>query len=133
MSRERRNVRQRKIRKISRKPEEPTVHVEAQKGPFDFKKLSPKTQMYYTKVVAGALSGLITGTFFVLFPDFDTNLWFIFLIIGLAISVTVVRQVLKITPEEVDGKRLWFSGTFTFILLFIVVTSLIWMIPGPRF
>lgn len=133
MSRERRNVRQRKIRKISRKPEEPTVQIEAEKGPFDFKNLSPKTQMYYTKVVSGVLSGLITGTLFVLFPAINPDIWFIFLLIGLSISVTFVRQVLKITPEEVDGKRLWFSGTFTFILLFIVVTSLIWMIPGPRF
>ncbi|MHA2055228.1 MAG: hypothetical protein ACXACP_12970 [Candidatus Hodarchaeales archaeon] len=133
MSRERRSVSQRKIRKISRKPDKQTIRIEKDIGGFSFQKLSPKTRLYYTKVISGALNGLITGTLFVFFPSIDPGMWFMFLLIGLGISVSFARQGLKITPEEVDGKRLWLSGTFTYTLLFIVVTSLIWMLPGPRF
>ncbi|MHA2389206.1 MAG: hypothetical protein ACXACW_10850, partial [Candidatus Hodarchaeales archaeon] len=86
-----------------------------------------------TKVVSGAISGLVTGSIFVLFPAISPNIWFLFLIAGLGISIAIIRLILKITPDEVDQKRLIFSGTFTFTLLFIVITSLIWMLPGPRF
>ncbi len=133
MSRERRDLRKRKIRKISRKPDESSDQIEINKNALKLKELSPKTKMYYTKVVSGTLSGIITGIIFILLPDISTDMWILFLIMGLAISIAVVRLYLKITPEEVDLKRLLFSGTFTFTLLFVVLSSLIWMIPGPRF
>ncbi|MHA1542615.1 MAG: hypothetical protein ACTSQH_06540 [Candidatus Hodarchaeales archaeon] len=133
MSRERRDLRKRKIRKISRKPDESSDQIEINKNALKLKELSPKTKLYYTKVVSGALSGIITGIIFILLPDISPDMWILFLIMGLAFSVAVVRLYLKITPEEVDLKRLIFSGTFTFTLLFVVLSSLIWMIPGPRF
>ena len=133
MSRERRDLSRRKIRKISRKPDESSDQIEINKNAQKLKELSPKTKMYYTKVVSGTLSGIITGIIFILLPDISTDMWILFLIMGLAISIAVVRLYLKITPEEVDLKRLLFSGTFTFTLLFVVLSSLIWMIPGPRF
>ena len=133
MSRERRDLRKRKIRKISRKPDESSDQIEINKNALKLKELSPKTKLYYTKVVSGALSGIITGIIFILLPDISPDMWILFLIMGLAISIAVVRLYLKITPEEVDLKRLLFSGTFTFTLLFVVLSSLIWMIPGPRF
>jgi heme/copper-type cytochrome/quinol oxidase subunit 4 len=133
LSRERRDLRKRKIRKISRKPDESSDQIEINKNALKLKELSPKTKLYYTKVVSGALSGIITGIIFILLPDISPDMWILFLIMGLAFSVAVVRLYLKITPEEVDLKRLIFSGTFTFTLLFVVLSSLIWMIPGPRF
>lgn len=133
MSRERRNISQRKIRKISRTPEETIESPETKKSTYKFNELSPNTRMYYTKVISGAISGLVTGSIFVLFPAISPNIWFLFLIAGLGISIAIIRLILKITPDEVDQKRLIFSGTFTFTLLFIVITSLIWMLPGPRF
>jgi len=133
MSRERRNISQRKIRKISRTPEVESEKPETRRSPYKFNELSPNTRMYYTKVIFGAISGIITGTTFVLFPAISPIIWFLFLIVGLGACIAVIRLILKITPEEVDQKRLIFSGTFTFTLLFIVLTSLIWMLPGPRF
>ncbi|MHA2155026.1 MAG: hypothetical protein ACXABU_06790 [Candidatus Hodarchaeales archaeon] len=133
MSRERRNISQRKIRKISRTPEVTIASPETKKSTYKFNELSPNTRMYYTKVISGAISGLVTGSIFVLFPAISPNIWFLFLIAGLGISIAIIRLILKITPDEVDQKRLIFSGTFTFTLLFIVITSLIWMLPGPRF
>ena len=133
MSRERRDLRKRKIRKISRKPDESSDQIEINKNALKLKELSPKTKLYYTKVICGSLSGIITGMIFILLPDISPDMWILFLIMGLAISIAVVRLYLKITPEEVDLKRLLFSGTFTFTLLFVVLSSIIWMIPGPRF
>ncbi len=131
MSRERRNISQRKIRRISQKPEDEIISAPVKRSNFNFKGLSPNTQMYYTKVIFGAISGIITGSTFVLFPAISPGSWFLFWLSGLGICITFVRLGLRITPEEVDQKRLIFSGTFTFTLLFIVITSLIWMLPGP--
>jgi hypothetical protein len=131
LSRERRDLSRRKIRKITR-PDESSDQIEIEKTAQKGKGLSPNTKLYYTKVVTGAISGVVTGIIFLLFPDISKELWIVFLVIGIAISTAVVRLYLKITPEEIDLKRLLFSGTFTFTLLFIVLASLIWMLPGPN-
>ena len=133
MSRERRDLSKRKIRKISRKPDESSDKIEISKNALKLQELSPNTKLYYTKVICGALSGIITGLIFTLLPDVSPSIWILFLIMGLAIAVAIFRLYLKVTPEELDLKRLIFSGTFTFTLLFVVLSSLIWMIPGPRF
>ena len=132
MSRERRNISQRKIRRISQKPDEIDLEKDESKYNLKFDKLSPNTKLYYSKVIFGASSGAFTGTFFLLFPSISTDVWFVFLITGLSLCVAFVRQILKILPDQIDSKRIWLSGTFTFVLLFIVVSSLIWMLPGPR-
>lgn len=133
MSRERRDLSKRKIRKISRKPDESSDKIEISKNALKLQELSPNTKLYYTKVICGGLSGIITGLIFTLLPGVSPSMWILFLIMGLAISVAIFRLYLKVTPEELDLKRLLFSGTFTFTLLFVVLSSLIWMIPGPRF
>ena len=133
MSRERRDLSKRKIRKISRKIDESNDQTDFDRNAKNRKELSPNTKLYYTKVVAGASTGLFTGLFFIFLPSISTDIWFAFLITGLGISIAVFRLYLKVTPDELDLKRLIFSGTFTFTLLFIVLSSLIWMLPGPRF
>jgi hypothetical protein len=133
MSRERRNLSQRKIRRISQKPEDEITSSAVTKSSFKFNEFSPNTRMYYTKVIFGGLTGLITGSIFVIFPAISPGTWFLFWISGLGICIIFIRLGLGITSLEVDQKRLIFSGTFTFTLLFIVITSLIWMLPGPRF
>ena len=133
MSRERSNLSRRKIRKISRKIDESDDQIDLDKNAQKGNGLSPNTKLYYTKVIAGVLTGLFTGIFFILFDGVSTDMWFIFLIIGLAISAAVFRLYLKVTPDELDFKRLLFSGTFTYTLLFIVLSSLIWMLQGPQF
>jgi F0F1-type ATP synthase assembly protein I len=133
LSRERRDLSKRKIRKISRKPDEPSEKIEINKNALKLQELSPNTKLYYTKVICGALSGVITGIIFIVLPGISPDMWILFLIMGLTIAIAIFRLYLKVTPEELDLKRLLFSGTFTFTLLFIVISSLIWMIPGPRF
>ncbi len=133
MSRERRDLSKRKIRKISRKIDESNDQTDFDKNARNRKDLSPNTKLYYTKVVTGASTGIFTGLLFLFFPSVPTDSWFIFLITGLGISVAVFRLYLKVTPDELDFKRLLLSGTFTFTLLFIVLSSLIWMLLGPRF
>ena len=133
MSRERRNVSQRKIRKISRKPEDDLPITETRRSTYKFNDLSPNTKMYYTKVIGGAISGFLTGGIFLLFPAISPSNWFLFLISGLGICIAIIRLILRITPDEIDQKRLILSGTFTFTLLFIVITSLIWMLQGPNY
>ncbi|MHA1443454.1 MAG: hypothetical protein ACTSR4_01710 [Candidatus Hodarchaeales archaeon] len=133
MSRERSNISKRKIRKISRKIDESDDQIDMDKNAQKGNGLSPNTKLYYTKVITGTLTGLFSGIIFVLFDGASTDMWFLFLIIGLTISGAVFRLYLKVTPEELDFKRLLFSGTFTFTLLFIVLSSLIWMLQGPQY
>ena len=133
MSRERRDISKRKIRRISRKEEEIEDQVSFSKTTLKLNNLSPNTKLYYTKVITGAISGLLTGTIFLVLPDIPTDIWFLFLIMGLTVAMAIFRLYLKVTPEEIDMKRLIFSGTFTFTILFIVLSSLVWMLPGPRF
>jgi hypothetical protein len=132
LSRERRNVSQRKIRRISKKPEDTVTKPEPEKSGFMGKSLSPNTRMYYTKVIFGATSGLFTGILFIIIPD-TIDMWFLFALAALMICIAFVRGVLKITAEEIDQRRLFLSGTFTFVLLFIVLSSLVWMILWPQF
>ena len=133
MSRERRDLSKRKIRRISRKEDEENDKIELDKSIPRIKGLSPNTLLYYTKVVTGASSGFVTGLVFLFFPEISPDIWFIFLIIGLTIAIAIFRLYFKVTPDQIDMKRLLFSGTFTFTLLFIVLSSLVWMLPGPRF
>ena len=133
MSRERRDLSKRKIRRISRKEEESKDQVNLGKSTLKLNDLSPNTKLYYTKVITGAFSGLVTGIIFLVIPDISPDIWILFLVMGLAIAIAIFRLYLKVTPEEIDMKRLLFSGTFTFTLLFIVLSSLLWMLPGPRF
>ncbi|MHA1973797.1 MAG: hypothetical protein ACTSW1_12440 [Candidatus Hodarchaeales archaeon] len=131
MSKERRDISQRKIRRIKRTLEESEVEQQIQTSKIQ-KILTPNTKLYYTKVIFGIITGGISGFIFV-FLNISPELWFVFLIIGLITCVMFVKMVLKIPEKDLDQKRLWFSGTFTYILLFIVISSLIWMMPGPRF
>ncbi|MFX0015572.1 MAG: hypothetical protein ACFFB2_11690 [Promethearchaeota archaeon] len=123
MSKERRHISQRKIRRIKRvtKPEEVESRSETTTG------LAPNTKMYYTKVSFGVCTGLVTGFLFVVSEVF-LNWWLLILVLALVTCVLFVRYVLKISSEDIDQKRLWLSGTFTFLVLFIVMTSLVWMI-----
>ena len=131
MSRERRNISQRKIRRIQRSSDDSTFKMETE-SESKIKGMKPNTLMYYTKVGFGAGTGILSGVSFN-WLDISPDLWFVILLGGLIVCIAFIRYGLKISAEDVDLKRLLFSGTFTFILLFIVITSLIWMIPGPRF
>ncbi|UCG01614.1 MAG: hypothetical protein JSW11_18635 [Candidatus Heimdallarchaeota archaeon] len=126
MSRERRHISQRKIRRIKRTVDDSTFKLESEPTETKPKGLAPNTKMYYTKVAFGVSTGGITGFLFIL-SDIFLNWWFLILIVALIVCVIFVRFVLKISGEEIDQKRLWLSGTFTFLVLFIVMTSLVWM------
>ncbi|MHA2306092.1 MAG: hypothetical protein ACXACU_11935, partial [Candidatus Hodarchaeales archaeon] len=74
------------------------------------------------------------GVVFVFLNDvISTGWWFVLMLISLLICVGFVRIGLGISENDVDSKRLWLSGTFTFVVLFIVSTALGWMILYPIF
>ncbi len=128
ISRERQNISQRKIRRIKKQTDESTFELEVQPKKEKKKGLSPNNKMYYTKVSFGLLSGFLTGAVFVFLNDaVSTEWWFIIMIFSLFICVGFVRLGLGLSADEVDSKRLWLSGTFTFIVLFIVSSALGWM------
>jgi len=131
LSKERRDISQRKIRRIKRSLEESDIEQQTQASRIE-KILTPNTKLYYSKVIFGIITGGISGSIFV-FLNISPELWFVFLIIGLVACIMFVKMVLKIPEKDIDKKRLWFSGTFTYVLIFIVISSLIWMLPGPRF
>jgi heme/copper-type cytochrome/quinol oxidase subunit 4 len=126
LSRERRHISQRKIRRIKRTTDESSFQLDSEPSDVRTTGLAPNTKMYYTKIAFGVSTGTITGFLFVL-SDFFLDWWILILIIALVICVIFIRYVLRITEDEVDQKRLWLSGTFTFLVLFIVMTSLVWM------
>ncbi|MFX0212127.1 MAG: hypothetical protein ACFFDT_39505 [Candidatus Hodarchaeota archaeon] len=126
MSRERRKIGQRKIRRIKRATDESSFQLDAEPSEVRTTGLAPNTKMYYTKVAFGVSTGTLTGILLVI-SEFFLNWWILFLIIAFVVCVIFVRFILKITEEEIDQKRLWLSGTFTFLVLFIVMTSLVWM------
>jgi heme/copper-type cytochrome/quinol oxidase subunit 4 len=124
LSRERRDISQRKIRRIKRKIEE--SELDSEPSEVRTTGLAPNTKMYYTKVAFGASTGTLTG-FLLVLSDFFLNWWILILIIALVVCVIFIRYILQITEDQVDQKRIWLSGTFTFLVLFIVMTSLVWM------
>lgn len=126
LSRERRHISQRKIRRIKRTIDDSSFQLESEPSEAKTKGLAPNTKMYYTKIAFGVSTGTLTGFLFVL-SDVFLNWWVLILIIALIVCVICVRYVLNITADEIDLKRLWLSGTFTFLVLFIVMTSLVWM------
>jgi hypothetical protein len=92
--------------------------------------LKPGAKNYYSKVAFGIGNGTIAGIGFVFF-ELSPELWLVLLVAGLVLCAVFIRYILKVSRDDVDNKRLWLSGTFTFTLLFIVVSSLFWMFPGP--
>lgn len=126
LSRERRKIGQRKIRRIKRTTDESSFQLDAEPNELRTTGLAPNTKMYYTKIAFGVSTGTLTG-FLLVLSELFFNWWILILIIALVVCVFFVRFVLKITEDEVDQKRLWLSGTFTFLVLFIVMTSLVWM------
>ncbi len=127
LSRERRYISQRKIRRVKRSTDDSSFELESEQSVTKPQGLAPKTKMYYTKVCFGIITGIFSGTLFLLSRD-TVDFWLFILIGGLVSSVFFVRYGLKITDDQVDQKRLWLSGTFTFVILFIVFTSLVWML-----
>ena len=126
LSRERRHISQRKIRRIKRTTDDSSFQLEPEPIEAKTKGLAPNTRMYYTKVAFGVSTGTLTG-FLLILSDVFLNWWLFILIIALIVCVIFVRYVLNITPDDIDQKRVWLSGTFTFLVLFIVMTSLVWM------
>ncbi len=127
LSKERRYISQRKIRRIKRPTDDSSFELESEPSVIKPQGLAPNTKMYYTKICFGVGGGIATGLIFLL-SNVSPELWIIILIGSLIICVTFVRYGLKIPYDQVDQKRLWLSGTFTFVILFIVFTSLVWMI-----
>lgn len=129
MSKERRDISQRKIRRIKRDQDDSIPEESSQLSSRIEKILTPNTKLYYSKVVFGIATGSLTGIGFVVL-SIPPDLWIIFLILGLAACIGFVKFYLKVSEEDVNIKRLLYSGTFTYVVLFIVLSSLIWMIIG---
>lgn len=133
MSKERRVISQRKIRRIKRASEESTFQLDTEISGKKTQGMTPNTILYYTKVSFSIGCGTIGGFLYLMLDesiltDIQDYFWILILLIGLVICVFFVRYGLKIPEDEVDQKRLWLSGTFTYVVLFIVFTSLVWML-----
>lgn len=126
LSKERRYISQRKIRRIKRSTDDSSFQLESEPSETKPQGLAPNTKLYYSKVCFSIGTGVVTGVLF-LSSVVSPSYWILILIGGLIASVLFVRYVLKIPYEQLDQKRLWLSGTFTFVILFIVFTSLVWM------
>ena len=129
MSKERRDISQRKIRRIKRDQDDSITEESSQISSRIEKILTPNTKLYYSKVVFGIASGSLTGIGFIVL-SIPADLWILFLILGLAACIGFVKFFLKISEEDIALKKLLYSGTFTYVILFIVLSSLIWMIIG---
>ncbi len=130
LSKERRYISQRKIRRIKRSTDDSSFQLESEPSETKPQGLAPNTKLYYSKVCFGVGTGAIAGLLFlslVVSPQERQFYWILILIGGLITCVIFVRYFLKIPYEQLDQKRLWLSGTFTFVVLFIVFSGLVWM------
>ena len=91
-----------------------------------FNNLSEKDRLFYTKVVTGSIvgisSGLING-FTDQVPNFTL---FLIAIGGIIVIGQLARPVLGIT--EMDSSRIYFTGTFTYFLFFILTWVIVVML-----
>ena len=106
----------------------------------DFKKgKDASTRMFYTKVITGLVMGVTIGILFALTngdlslaanpdPTGIHTLWWFFPIAGLTIAMLITRYIWKFSRLEIDRKRLFLSGTFSLVAIFIFSCGLTWML-----
>lgn len=112
------------------KPREEVQEVEDSFTPRNiinkFQNLSANSQVYYTKVLTAVILGIPSGALYN-FDIISLN-WWIIPILGLIFDIFFVRFVLKIDESQSSWLKLFYSGTITLFIAFIVVSSLIWML-----
>ena len=88
-----------------------------------FNNLSEKDRLFYTKVVTGSIVGISSGLITNQVPAFTL---FLIAIGGIIVIGQLARPVLGIT--EMDSSRIYFTGTFTYFLFFILTWVVVVML-----
>ena len=83
---------------------------------------TPSTRMYYVKLLFGAIAGIIVASLPMNAPSGGWLIGFGLAIVVLAIACGIVRFGLKISEDELSNRRLALSGTFSFVVIFLIET-----------
>ncbi len=84
-------------------------------------------ELFYTKLVSGLIVGILLGLFIFITDNRDVYVFVIFSMIALLLIVIYIRYVRKIPEEKLSWIKLYLSGTFTYLIVIVVVSSLVWM------
>ncbi len=84
-------------------------------------------EMFYTKLISGLIVGLLLGLFIFITDNRDFYVFVIFSMLALLLIVIYIRYIRKIPEEKLSWVKLYLSGTFTYLIVIIVVSSLVWM------
>ena len=96
-----------------------------------FNNLSEKDRLFYSKVVTGSIVGISSGIINGSFPDqIATFIFWLIAIGGVIIIGQLARPVLGIT--EMEPSRIYFTGTFTYFLFFILTWVVVIMLTASE-
>jgi len=84
--------------------------------------------MYYIKIIIGGVLGSLAGLSFELLGLPADPTWWITGLLGLGLSILIVRFVLGILEDELTLVKLILSGTISYLIIFIFTSSTAWMI-----
>ena len=94
-----------------------------------------RNYLYFTKLTTSIVLGFVTALLYTAgfqnpedFGGIAGTLWFVILLSGLAISFAVLRYGFQVTEEDMSTKDLLLKATFTYVIAFIAVSSMVWMI-----
>ena len=120
----------RRVRRRSRRTQRPEGEEIDLKIVDDPKAREYNKRNYYTKIITGALFGVITGVLFAIDGLLGFGLmqifWILFIAGGLVISILIYRLVYQINAEQYSNRRLILSGTMSLIFMWVLTMVLTW-------
>lgn len=84
-------------------------------------------ELFYTKLVSGLLVGIALGLFIYITDERSLYVFLVFSMIALLGIVIYIRYIRKISEEKLSWAKLYLSGTFTYLIVIVVISSLVWM------
>jgi multisubunit Na+/H+ antiporter MnhB subunit len=121
---------ERRVRRRSRRIHKPEGEVEDLQIPDDPLGREYNAKNYYTKLILGAVIGIVTGFFFgidsALGLGFMQFVWFVFLAVAWLLSIGAIRLYFRIDAQKFSNRRLLLSGTVSLIMMWVLVSVLVW-------
>jgi len=121
---------ERRVRRRSRRIHKPEGETDDLQIPDDPQSREYNAKNYYTKVTLGAVIGLVAGFFFGIDSMLGLGLmplfWFVFLAVAWLLSIGAIRLYFRIDAQAFSNKRLLLSGTVSLIMMWVLVSVLVW-------
>ncbi len=84
-------------------------------------------ELFYTKLISALIVGVALGLFIYITDLRDLSIFIVFSMVALLLIVIYIRYIRKIPEDKLSWFKLYLSGTFTYLIVIVVVSSLVWM------